>query len=308
MKVVAPLVVISLSLMGCAWAAGATAAGKLKWPKSIEIAQGELVELKISDVDLTAVEGRWGEEQIYFQPMGNGLFSALFGVDVEAKAAVSKFILKVVRRSGEQRQTELPVKVKAKSFRTESFSVPPSFDQMTPETQEEISREQAAFKRAFAAPIAARLWEAPFIRPVPHEASPTSFGARRIINGTPRAPHSGTDLAAPAGVEVLASNHGRVALVGNFFFAGGSVVLDHGGGLFTMYFHLSEVKVDEGEMVKKGDVVGISGATGRVTGPHLHWGARLTNARVEPFELLKKISLPNIQTQELKSNASKTEK
>lgn len=308
MKVVAPLVIFLLSLMWCAWANGADGAGKLKWPRSIEIAQGELVELKISGADLATVEGRWGEEQIYFQPMGNGLFSALFGVDVEAKAAVSKFILKVVRRSGEQRQTELPVKVKAKSFRTESFSVPPSFDQMTPETQEEISREQTAFKRAFAAPIAARLWEAPFIRPVPHEASPTSFGARRIINGAPRAPHSGTDLAAPAGVEVLASNHGQVALVGNFFFAGGSVVLDHGGGLFTMYFHLAEFKVDEGAMVKKGDVVGISGATGRVTGPHLHWGARLTNARVEPFELLKKISLPSSQTQELKSNASKTEK
>jgi murein DD-endopeptidase MepM/ murein hydrolase activator NlpD len=271
MKIVAPLAIFSLSLMWCAWAKGADGAGKLKWPRSIEIAQGELVELKISGADLATVEGRWGEEQIYFQPMGNGLFSALFGVDVEAKAAVSKFILKVVRRSGEQRQTELPVKVKAKSF-----------DQMTPETQEEISREQTAFKRAFAAPIAARLWEAPFIRPVPHEASPTSFGARRIINGAPRAPHSGTDLAAPAGVEVLASNHGQVALVGNFFF--------------------------EGAMVKKGDVVGISGATGRVTGPHLHWGARLTNARVEPFELLKKISLPSSQTQELKSNASKTEK
>ena len=308
MKVAAPLVVLSLSLIWCAGAAGADGAGKLKWPRSIEIAQGELVELKISGADLAAVEGRWGQEQIYFQPLGNGLFSALFGVDVEAKAAVSKFILKVLRRSGAQRQTELPVRVKTKSFRTESFSVPPSFDQMTPETQEAISREQAAFKRAFAAPIAARLWEAPFIRPVPHEASPTSFGARRIINGTPRAPHSGTDLAAPAGVEVLASNHGRVALVGNFFFAGGSVVLDHGGGLFTMYFHLAEFKVDEGAMVKKGDVVGISGATGRVTGPHLHWGARLTNARVEPFELLKKISLPSSQTQELKSNASKTEK
>jgi len=86
-------------------------------------------------------------------------------------------------------------------------------------------------------------------------------------------------------------------LVGNFFFAGGSVVLDHGGGLFTMYFHLSEIKVEEGAMIKKGDIVGLSGATGRVTGPHLHWGARLANARIEPFELLTKISNPGGQSQ-----------
>ena len=81
-------------------------------------------------------------------------------------------------------------------------------------------------------------------------------------------------------------------LAGNFFFAGGSIVLDHGGGLFTMYFHLSELRVGEGTLVRKGDVVGLSGATGRVTGAHLHWGARLANARVDPLQLLDKIRGP----------------
>ena len=289
MRVFALLAAI-FSFVPSAWAAGAGEAGRIKWPRSIEIAQGELVEVKITGADLAAVEGRWGQEKIYFYPDGNGSFSALFGADVEAKATVSKFSLKVVRQSGQERQTELPVKVKAKTFRTESFSVAPSFDQMTPEALEDIRREQSAFARAFESSTPERLWEAPFVRPVPHEASASSFGSRRIINGTARAPHSGTDLSAPAGAEVAAANHGRVVLVGNFFFAGGSVVLDHGGGLFTMYFHLSEFRVEEGAMVKKGDVIGLSGATGRVTGPHLHWGARLANARIEPFELLKKIS------------------
>jgi murein DD-endopeptidase MepM/ murein hydrolase activator NlpD len=103
------------------------------------------------------------------------------------------------------------------------------------------------------------------------------------------APHSGTDLSAPAGTEVVATNHGRVVLVGNFFFAGGSVVLDHGGGLHTMYFHLSEFKVEEGVMVRKGDVIALSGMTGRVTGPHLHWGARSSGARVDPLQLIEKL-------------------
>ena len=291
MRVLA-LLAAMFSFVPGAWAASAGEAGRIKWPRSIEIAQGELLELKIAGADLVAVEGRWGQEKIYFYPDGNGSFSALVGADVEAKATVSKFALKVVRQSGQERQTELPVKIKAKTFRTESFSVAPSFDQMTPEALEDIRREQSAFARAFESSTPERLWDAPFVRPVPQEESASSFGSRRIINGTPRAPHAGTDLSAPSGAEVAAANHGRVVLVGNFFFAGGSVVLDHGGGLFTMYFHLSELKVEEGAMVKKGDIVGLSGATGRVTGAHLHWGARLANARIEPFELLKKIANP----------------
>ena len=170
--------------------------------------------------------------------------------------------------------------------------MPPGFDQMTPENLEEIRREQSAFASVFASPSLERWWEAPFIRPVPHEESASSFGRRRVINGTPRAPHSGLDLSSPAGTEVVAVNHGKVVLAGNFFFAGGSVVLDHGGSLFTMYFHLSEIRVGEGALVRKGDVLALSGATGRVTGAHLHWGARLANARIDPLELLRKISSP----------------
>ena len=295
------------SLVVSAAVALAGDARRIVWPKSIEIMQGELVELKVTGGDLAAVEGRWGKGKIFFYPDGRGSFSALVGADVDAKPEASKFRLKARSQSGAEHESEMSIKVKAKAFRTESFSVPPSFDQMTPETLEEIRREQAAFTRVFENSVPERLWDAPFVRPVPHEASAASFGSRRIINGTARAPHSGTDLSAPAGTEVVATNHGRAVLVGNFFFAGGSVVLDHGGGLFTMYFHLSELKVEEGATVKKGDVVGLSGATGRVTGPHLHWGARLANARIEPFELLKKISSSTEESQEKKA-ANRMEK
>jgi murein DD-endopeptidase MepM/ murein hydrolase activator NlpD len=296
-------------LFSCAIGIAPAQAGesaKVIWPKSLDVRQGELLELKISGADLVAVEGRWGKEKIFFYPDGNGKFAALIGADVEAKPAASKFLLKATSQSGAEQHKEIALKVKAKSFRTESFNVPPSFDEMTAETLEEIRREQAAFKQAFEASAAERLWDAPFLRPVAQQESASSFGSRRIINGTPRAPHAGTDLSAPAGTEVLAANHGRVVLVGNFFFAGGSVVLDHGGGLFTMYFHLSEFKIESGSMTKKGDVVGLSGATGRATGPHLHWGARLANARIEPFELLKKISSNGAQNQSSKAT-NKTE-
>lgn len=263
---------------------------KIRLDKAAEVYQGGVVQVKVSGPDLVEVEGKLGKERVYFFPYGPHAFRAIVGADVDAKPGVAKLLLRLLGRDGAQHRRELALKIKAKAFRKESFNVPPGFDEMTPETLEEVRREQAAFARAFAASTPERLWEAPFVRPVPQEASASSFGWRRIINGTPRAPHSGTDLSAPAGTEVAAANYGRVVLVGNFFFAGGSVVLDHGGGLFTMYFHLSEFKVGDGELVKKGDVIALSGASGRVTGAHLHWGARLANARVDPLELLTKVS------------------
>jgi murein DD-endopeptidase MepM/ murein hydrolase activator NlpD len=261
----------------------------VQWPKTVEILQGGLAEVRISGTTLTAVEGRVGQRPIDFHPSGAS-FTGLIGADIEAKPGVSKLLLLATTQRGTVHERKVPVYIKAKAFRTESFTVPPGFDQVSPETAAEIGREQADFARAFAFSSAERLWEAPFVRPVPQEASASSFGSRRIINGAARAPHSGTDLSAPLGTDVVASNYGRVVLMGNYFFAGGSVVLDHGGGLFTMYFHLSEFNVEQGSLVKRGDIIGLSGASGRVTGPHLHWGARLSGARINPLELLKVIS------------------
>ena len=266
------------------YAAGRT---EVRWPNAVEILQGGLTEIRISGGALAEVEGRVGQTPVYFQQSGASSFTGLIGADIEAKPGLSKLLLLATTRSGTLYERKVPVHVKAKAFRTESFSVPPSFDQVSPETAEEIGREQADFARAFAFSSPERFWEAPFVRPVPQEASASSFGMRRIINGSPRAPHSGTDLSAPFGTEVVASNYGRIVLIGNYFFAGGSVVLDHGGGLFTMYFHLSEFRVEQGSLVKRGDIIGLSGASGRVTGPHLHWGARLSGARINPLELLK---------------------
>ena len=263
---------------------------KIHWPKPLEVSQGDLVEVSVSGEDLLEVDGLLGKEKIYFYPTDKGGYAAVVGVDVEAKPATIKLILKATTTAGERRQREIPVKIRAKAFHQESFNVAPSFDQMSRETLAEIRREQQAFARVFAAPAAERFWNLPFVRPVSEEASASSFGSRRIINGVPRAPHTGTDLSAPASTEVVASNHGRVVLVGNFYFAGGSVVIDHGGSLYSMYFHLAEFKVEEGAIVRRGDVVALSGASGRVTGPHLHWGVRLNNARVDPLDLLRKFS------------------
>ena len=112
------------------------------------------------------------------------------------------------------------------------------------------------------------------------------FGAKRIINGEPRSPHSGRDYAASAGTPVLATADGRVVLAEEHFFAGNSVFLDHGAGLVSMYFHLSEILVEAGQTVTRGQALGKVGSTGRSTGPHLHFGIRWRGARVDPALLM----------------------
>lgn len=127
----------------------------------------------------------------------------------------------------------------------------------------------------------------PFLQPVTGRLS-SPFGLRRFFNDQARKPHSGLDIAAPQGTPVHAPTDGRVITVGNYFFNGNTVFLDHGQGLISMYCHLNSIEVKEGDVLKRGDTFATVGMTGRVTGPHLHWSVSLNNARVDP-----KLFLPN---------------
>jgi murein DD-endopeptidase MepM/ murein hydrolase activator NlpD len=256
--------------------------------KPIEIFQGDIIEIKIPGEELTAVEGRMGKTTIPFFSNVSGHYIALVGADLEAKPGVTTVSVKATTSTGRQRENQISLRIRPKAFKKESFSVAKEFEPLSPQALERIRTDREAFTRAFMTSAPERLWDGRFLLPVSSEVT-SPFGYRRIINGTPRAPHTGVDLRAALGSEVMAANHGRVVLLGDFFFSGHSLVLDHGGGLYTMYFHLSEFKVETGAMVRKGDVIGLSGMSGRVTGPHLHWAARLNGARVDPFELLNKL-------------------
>jgi murein DD-endopeptidase MepM/ murein hydrolase activator NlpD len=130
-----------------------------------------------------------------------------------------------------------------------------------------------------------RAWRGSFQLPVPGEAT-SSFGRLTVLNGSPRGRHQGADFRAATGTPVLAPNAGRVVLAEDLYFSGNTVVLDHGLGMFSLLAHLSRIDVAHGQEVERGVVLGASGATGRVTGPHLHWALRLSEFSVDPLSVV----------------------
>lgn len=172
--------------------------------------------------------------------------------------------------------------IKNKAYKTQRLTVT-NKRKVNPyaEDMERITREKRRTQKTLAHWDARTLHDLAFISPVEGRRS-SSFGLRRIFNGQPRKPHSGMDIAAPTGTPVIAPMAGTVTNVGDYFFNGNSVFVDHGQGLVTMYLHLDQIHVKEGDFLNRGDQLGTVGATGRVTGPHLHWGVSLNDARVDP--------------------------
>jgi murein DD-endopeptidase MepM/ murein hydrolase activator NlpD len=185
-----------------------------------------------------------------------------------------------VRQPGGGEQ-KLPFTVTAKAYATQQLKVPPSQVNLSPEDTARVKRETEKVRAALDAFTAGAPSTLRLDPPVPGRRS-SSFGLRRMFNGESRNPHSGMDIAAPTGTPIKAPLAGRVVDVGQYFFNGGNVIVDHGQGLATMYCHLSKIRVEVGQELKRGDVLGDVGATGRVTGPHLHWGVSLNGAMVDP--------------------------
>ena len=253
---------------------------------ALSASQGQALQLEVPHLEgLESVTVEWSERDVPFVRDDDRWFTVI-GVDLDTSAG--DYPVEVTMTYADGRVVTQPesVEVLGKSFPTTELTVAPGFVQLSPENQERAARESREIGAVYATLTPAAHWTEPFIVPIPGARGGRNFGHRRIFNGEPRAPHSGADLSASTGTEILASNAGRVVLAKDFFFNGNAVFIDHGLGLYTMYLHLSEILVDVGDFVERGQVVGLAGATGRVTGPHLHWGARILDARVDPFSLL----------------------
>lgn len=250
---------------------------------------GELVLVTIDvpsqSTPRAAVHLRAFDKEIPVTRAADRQWRALVGIDLDVKPGAYPL---AVRIDGVEAVRNLVVT--PKTFRTRRLTVDPDF--VTPPESERvrIEEESKLLARTWRSPADRQLWTT-FSAPVPQSTN-SAFGTRSIFNGVPRNAHGGADFLSPAGTPVAAPSAGRVAVARNLYFSGNTVVLDHGLGLFSMLAHLSAIDVKEGDQVTARDIVGRVGATGRVTGPHLHWAVRVNDARVDPLALLAILGNP----------------
>lgn len=247
---------------------------------------GEVVILTITaDAPLTAVRARAFDRVLPSTKAGEG-WRVLVGVDLDVTPGTHPVAVEADSATGPATAT-YDLVITEKAFPTRRLKVNPDFVNPPKSALARIQEESTLMNAIWSAPPT----ELPsaaltFIAPVPHPAN-SAFGTRSIFNGEPRGAHSGADFLSPTGTPVRAPAAGTVVLARDLYYSGGSVVIDHGLGLFSFFAHFSAITAKVGDVVKAGDVVGKVGATGRVTGPHLHWTARLNYARVDPLALLE---------------------
>jgi murein DD-endopeptidase MepM/ murein hydrolase activator NlpD len=245
---------------------------------------GEIVVLTITTADpAKGLEVRAFERSFQAYSVDARTWRVLVGIDLDVQPG--RHAVSIVASGTKPARTSHTLQVQARAFATRNLTVDPNFVNPPPEAVERIQRDQRDLDLVWKSSSAERLWQDGFVRPVPDDSN-SAFGTRSVFNGQPRSPHGGADFLSPAGRPIAAPNGGRVALAKDLYYTGNTVILDHGLGLFSMFAHLSAISVKEGDVVKSGQVVGEVGATGRVTGPHLHWAVRLAGARVDPLSLL----------------------
>lgn len=244
--------------------------------------QGDPVLLEVSAAAQDNLAVVWKGRTFPLKHEGGGRFVGLIGIDLLESPGTLPLSV-VATGGGADAHMVVEIEVREKPFPVQELTLPKRMAEFDAATLERIRREAEALEERFAA-LSAPAWELPFQPPV-EEYRPTNFGARRVINREPRSPHAAVDIHLPEGTPVTAIAAGTVALCGEQFFGGRSVVLDHGGGVFSLYYHLRDSAVSEGQRVSKGERIGSVGATGRATGPHLHFGVRAAGGRVDPTPL-----------------------
>ena len=260
-----------------------------------DAAQGTLMLAQVrSEEPLGEVSGKWNERDVPFwrerekerSASRVEVRQALLGVDLEKAAGKYEFSVAAQLRSGERVSCRASVEVKQGHFATENLTVKKQFVEPDPEQEARAEAETRRLREIYDRVTPERLWDGPFRAPLDGDFKGSNFGKRRVLNGHPGSPHGGVDFPSPTGTPVHAAQKGRVVLAEELFFSGNTVIVDHGLGIYTFYCHFSEIDAKVGDEVAAGTVVGKVGATGRVTGPHLHWGLEVQRARVNALDLL----------------------
>jgi murein DD-endopeptidase MepM/ murein hydrolase activator NlpD len=286
----------ALTILGLAAALSTSAAELVLDVRARSIAPGEPVRLVITSSEpLESLAGQFLEQEVFLQPTGRDSggdrWSGWTMVPLDAAAGHALVELSGETAAGRPVSFERLVRIESKQFPEERLVVNQKYVTPPPEVEARLARERARLAEIYARRSPLPPAPEPFVRPVPGRPTST-FGTRRFFNGEPRNPHPGLDLDADTGIEVLAAGAGEVVVARELYYSGNLVILDHGGGLFTLYAHLSKMLVVEGQRIEPAQVVGLVGATGRVTGPHLHWGAKIGSLPFDPTALLDEALFP----------------
>ncbi len=251
--------------------------------------QGQVLVIKVTgEEQATEVKGTFLKRTIPFfrefrpgEPTG---YIGLLGIDMQDEPGAYELVVEV--KQGEQaKQLSFNILVAKEKFIVEHLTLPKEKVDLDEKGAARWKAEQEQVKQALAENSRLKLWHSNFVEPVNGKRTGI-FGSVRVMNGQPRNPHNGEDIGAPMGADVAATNDGIVRITVDHIFSGKGIFIDHGLGFYTMYFHLSEALVKDGDLITAGQIIGKVGATGRATGPHLHWGVKLNGARVNPYSLL----------------------
>jgi murein DD-endopeptidase MepM/ murein hydrolase activator NlpD len=297
-RVAAPRAPLLAALLLLLAAGGASTPGPAPVAVAVRaraVAPGEPIRIVVrADEPLAELSGRFLGAAVFFArdgavgaagAAGGETWSGWAAVPLDRKAGAATIDLAGRTVAGAEVVGAHAVTIEKRVFPEERLKVEPKYAEPPKEVQARIERERQELGAIYARRRAVTPPDAAFVKPVPGDATGI-FGARRVFNGKPRSPHSGVDLKAATGTPVVAAGPGLVVLAKDLYYSGLTVILDHGGGMFTLYAHLSRIDVKDGAAVEAGAPLGLSGATGRVTGPHLHWGGKVGSEAFDPRALL----------------------
>lgn len=287
---------IALSKVSAASANPATESlAKAARLSSVNIANGQVtvLELDLRGLDPTPndLKARFGQNPIalFQHPVkANGIYCGLIGIPLSTAPQEAVIELEWTDIRG-GRTADIPLDIIDGKYKSEHLSVEPRHVTLSKKNLQRVRHEKKMIRRIYSSSSSTRLWYGIFKKPLAGDTT-SLFGTQRLFNAQHQSYHRGTDFRARIGTPVYSSNSGVVRLAQDLFYSGNIVILDHGTGIFTNYAHLSDIQVTEGQRISGGHQIGLSGASGRVSGPHLHWGVRVNGVYVDPLQFLDVIA------------------
>jgi murein DD-endopeptidase MepM/ murein hydrolase activator NlpD len=257
-----------------------------QYPEEVPVGDAVIITLKLKE-RAKNVSGFCYNKKVFFFKKGRAknVFYAFVGTNVSQEETSTRLALTIDYARGISKGYDFDIKVKKVKYPEEKLKLPKKMVEPPEEVLDQIKAEREAVLEIYSKTRTKKQFDSAFIVPLASEVSST-FGKRRILNGIKKSPHSGIDLRGDIGTAIKASNSGTVVFARSLYFTGNTIIIDHGLGLYTAYFHLDEIYKSEQEDVAKGEDIGTLGMSGRATGPHLHFGVKLNGFYVNPFSVI----------------------